>query len=130
MLRMSGLLEALEQYSYSSTDQPLCIYGDLAYPMRVHLQVPYQGARLSNDQQSFNASMSTVRTAVEWVFGDITSYFAFLDFKKNLKIGLSPIGKMYAVCALLRNAVTCLYGSSTGSYFDVQPPTLQEYFQV
>ena len=127
---MSGLLEALEQYSYSSTDQPLCIYGDLAYPMRVHLKVPHQGARLSNDQQSFNASMSTVRTAVEWVFGDITSYFAFLDFKKNLKIGLSPIGKMYAVCALLRNAATFLYGSSTGSYFDVQPPTLQEYFQV
>ena len=74
--------------------------------------------------------MSTVIIAVEWVFGDITSYFAFLDFKENLKIGLSPIGKMYAVCALLRNAVTRLYGSSTGLYFDVQPPTLQEYFQV
>lgn len=130
MLRMSGLLEALEQYSYSPTDQPLCLYGDLAYPMRVHLQVPYQGARLTNNEQSFNASMSTVRTAVEWVFGDITSYFAFLDFKKNLKIGLSPVGKMYAVCALLRNAITCLYGSSTSSYFDVQPPTLQEYFEV
>ena len=45
---------------------------------------------------------------MEWVFGDITSYFAFLDFKKNLKVGLSPVGKMYAVCALLRNAITCL----------------------
>lgn len=98
-------------------------------PMKVHLQVLYQGAQLK-DEQSFNTSMSTVRTAVEWVFGDITSYFAFLNFRKNLKIGLSPIGKMYAVCALLWNAVTCLYGSSTGSYFDVQPPTLQEYFQV
>ena len=118
------------QYLYSSTDHPLCIYGDLAYPVRVHLQVPYQGARLSNDEQSFNASMSTVMTAVEWVFGDITSHFAFLDFKKNLKIGLNPIGKMCAVCALLRNTVTCLYGSSTSSYFDIQSPTLQEYFQV
>ena len=127
---MPGLLETLEQYSYSSTDQPFCIYGDLAHLMRVHLQVPYQGALLSNEEQSFNASISTVRTAVEWVFGNITSYLAFLDFKKNLKIGLSPIGKMYTVCALLRNAVTCLYGSSTGLYFDVQPPTLQEYFQV
>ena len=69
-------------------------------PMRVHLQVPYQGAQLKDDQ-SFNTSMSTVRTAVEWVFADITSYFSFLNFRKNLKIGLSPIGKMYAVCALL-----------------------------
>lgn len=123
-LRMSSLLEVLEQYWYSSTGQPLCIYGDLAYPIRVQLQLPYRGARLSNDEQFFNASMSTVRTAVELGFGDITSYFAFLDFKRNLKIGLSP------VCALLRNAITCLYGFSTGSYFDVQPPTLEEYFQV
>ena len=61
-------------------------------PMRVHLQVRYQGAQLNNDKQSFKASMSTVRTAVEWVFGDITSYFAFLYFRKNLKIGLSSIG--------------------------------------
>ena len=83
MLRMSGLLEALQQYSYSSTNQPLCIYGDLANPMRVHLQAPYQGARLSNDEQSFNTSTSTVRTALEWVFGDIASYFAFLDFKRT-----------------------------------------------
>ena len=91
---MSGLLEALEQYSYSSTDQPLCTYGDLAHPMRVHLPVLHRGARLSNDEQSFNTSMGTVRTALEWVFGDITSYFAFFDFKKNLKIGPSPVCKM------------------------------------
>ena len=52
---------------------------------------------------------------MEWVFGNITSYFTFLDFKKNLKVGRSPVGKMCAVCALLRNAITCLYCSSTGS---------------
>mgnify|MGYP001800002814 CR=1 FL=1 len=31
------------------------------------------------------------------------------DFKKNLKIGLNSVGKMYVVCAILRNALTCLY---------------------
>ena len=74
--------------------------------------------------------MSKVREAVEWVFSDIVTYFAFLDFKKNLKIGLSPVGVMYSVCALLRNARICLYGSTTSTYFDVQPPTLDDYFQV
>jgi hypothetical protein len=74
--------------------------------------------------------MSSVRVGVEWVFGDVTNYFKFLDFKKNLKIGLSAVGKMYSVCALLRNALTCLYGSTTSSYFQVEPPTLQEYFQA
>ena len=65
---------------------------------------------------------------MEWVFSDIVTYFAFLDFKKNLKIGLSPVG--VSVCALPRNARTCLYGTTTSTYFDVQPPTLDDYFQV
>ena len=41
--------------------------------------------------------MSSVRQAVEWIFGDIVNFFKFQDFKKNLKIGLSPVGKMYIV---------------------------------
>ena len=73
-------------------------------------------------------SMSNVRTSVEWLFGDIVEYFKFMDFKKNLKIGLSSIGKLYVVCALLRNALTCLYGNSTSSFFELDPPTLEEYF--
>ena len=129
MLRMSGLLGQLEQHSFNSVGDPLCIYGDPAYPLRVHLQAPFKRGHITADEAAFNCSMSKVRTAVEWVFGDITSYFAFLDFKRNLKIGLSPVATMYSVCALLRNALTCFYGSSTGTYFDLQPPTIQDYFQ-
>jgi hypothetical protein len=74
--------------------------------------------------------MSSVRVAVEWVFNDIINYYKFLNFKKNLKIGLSPVGRMYIVAALLRNAITCLYGSTTTSYFQIQPPNLHKYFQA
>ena len=72
--------------------------------------------------------MSQLRVSVEWVFGDIANYFAFLDFKKNLKIQLSAVGKMYMVCALLTNSHTCLYKSMTSRFFDVDPPLLEEYF--
>ena len=130
MLRMSGLLDELEQHSNTPLGDPLCIYGDPAYPLRRHLQKPYQHANLTPREAEFNRLMSSVRVGVEWVFGDVTNYFKFLDFKKNLKIGLSAVGKMYSVCALLRNALTCLYGSTTSSYFQVEPPTLQEYFQA
>ena len=61
--------------------------------------------------------MSEVRVSVEWLFGDILNYFKFLDFKKNLKIGLNAVGKMYIVCALLNNARSCLYGLQTSNYF-------------
>ena len=42
MLAMSGLLAQLEELSFSPAGQPLCIYGDPAYPHRIHLQCPYQ----------------------------------------------------------------------------------------
>ena len=42
---------------------------------------------------------------------------SFWTLKKDLKIGLSSVGKMYVVSALLRNALTCLYGNQTSSFF-------------
>ena len=46
--------------------------------------------------------MSRVRVSVEWVFDDIVNYFKLVDFEKKLK-GLSSVGKIYTVSALLRN---------------------------
>ena len=129
MLAESGLLQDLERYAFSTGGQPMCIYGDPAYPLRVHLQGPFQGAALTPQMEMFNASVSSVRVSVEWLFGDILNYFKFIDFKKNLKIGLSSIGKTYVVCALLRNALTCLYGNLTSEFFELDPPSLQDYFR-
>ena len=86
----------------------MCAYGDPAYPPRADLQGPYRGAVLTLHQQEFNKSMSNARVSVEWVFNDIINCFKFLDFKKNLKVGLSAVGKMYIVCALMQNAHTIL----------------------
>ena len=62
--------------------------------------------------EGFNNSISAGRSSVEWLFSDAINDFKFLDFKKNVKIGLSSVGKMYVVSALLRNVVTCLYGNT------------------
>ena len=113
----------------SPAGQPMCVYGDPAYPLRIHLQAPYRQGRLTQQMEDYNKAMSEVRVSVEWLFGDIINSFKFLDNKKNLKIGLSSVGKMYIVCALLRNAITCLYGNQTSEFFDLEPPTLEEYFQ-
>ena len=73
--------------------------------------------------------MSSVRVSVEWLFRDIVNYFKFIDFKKNLKIGISCVGKMYFVCALCHNALTCLYGNKTLEFFGLNPPSVQDYFR-
>ena len=91
---------------------------------------PYQHPNLTEDESNFNSLMSSVRVEVEWVFGDIVNYFKSLDFKKNLMIGLSPVGKMYSVCALFHNCWACLYGNNSAQYFGLQPPMIQEYFQL
>ena len=111
---MSGLMDELQQHSYATDGEALCIYRDPAYPHRIHLQCPFQQRQgLTPEQQAFNQSMSQVRVSVEWVVKEIVTYFKCIDFEKDLTIGLSPVGKTYAVCALLQNDLTCLYGPNT-----------------
>ena len=88
----------MEKKKKKNTGQDMCLYGDPAYPLRVHLQAPFRDARLTPGMEAFNLSMSRVRTSVEWIFGDVFKSFKALDFKSNLKIGLSTVGKMYIVC--------------------------------
>ena len=113
MLVDSNLLHELEQNAFSPTGEPTCVFGDPAYPLRVHLQAPYRNGRVT----------------VEWLFGNIINDFKFLDFKKNVKSGMSSVGKMYLVWALLHNAITCLYGNSTAEFFGLNPPSLEDHFR-
>ena len=79
ILRRSHLLDELERNCNTEYGDPLCIYVDSAYLERMHLQTPYKGNNLTNDQKAFNTAMSKVRVSVEWVFGEIAGYFAFIN---------------------------------------------------
>ena len=130
MLAMSGILNQMQQYAVNPNGDLLCVYGDPAYPLRPQLIAPFRGGVLNEDQVAWNTSMSKVRIAVEWLFGDVVNYFKFLDFKNFFLICLSSVGKMYLTCVITQNAHTCLYGSTTSKYFQTNPPTLQEYFVI
>ena len=129
MLVESGLLANLEEYAVSETGQPMCVYGDPAYPLRPQLQAPFREAVLTDDMKRFNTAMSSVRVSVEWLFGDVVNQFKFVDFKKNLKVALSPVGKIYITSAVLNNALICMYGNNTSTFFGIDPPTVHEYLQ-
>ena len=126
MLRISGLSDQLRQFNQPN-GEPYVLYGDPAYGLSRNILAPFRGARLTAEQQEFNKSMSRVRISVEWGFGKICQYFAFLDFKKNQKVLLQPIGKYFLVASVLINCHTCLYGSLTSTYFGVDPPSLETY---
>ena len=85
MLARSGLHEKLQQLDILANGNPVCIYGDPAYPHRPQLQAPFKGAWLIPEQQKWNKAMSSVHVSVEWIFGDILNYFKYFDLKKVLK---------------------------------------------
>ena len=91
----------MQMHCNDANGHSFCVYGDAAYTLRLHLQKPFQGGRLNDQQKQFDTAMSSVRTSEEWLFVDAMNYIKFMDFKKNLKIGLYHVRKMYLVCAIL-----------------------------
>jgi len=84
---------------------------------------------MTQEQKAFNWAMSKERIAVEWGFGNVVWQFAFIDFKKNLKTLLSPVGLCYQCAIIFTNIHTCYYYSQTSQHFQVDPPHVQDYLQ-
>ena len=122
------MLAQLEQHAWFG-NRPLSIYGDPAYPLSIHLEASFRGAYLTEVQKSCNKATSSVRVSVEWLFGLKKNYFKFMDFKQMQRIGMSPAGKVYVVCALLQNANTCLRDNIISETFNMEPPNIRHYFQ-
>jgi hypothetical protein len=129
LLNESGLLPYMKEH-FRDNNGPYILYGDAGYSVSSHLVSSFKGAHLTNDQRSLNRKMADLRIAVEWRFGDIVRDFAFIDFKKNLKLYLQPVGKLYIVAALFSNCKCCLHGNLTTDLFRSRPPTLAEYLVV
>ena len=52
MLADSGLLNLLQSHAVSPFGQPMCIYGDPAYLLRLHLQTAFRNTVLTPDIQA------------------------------------------------------------------------------
>ena len=83
MLTDSRLLDNLEHFAFNPARQPFCLYGDPAYPLRIHLQGPLKFGALTHQMQQYNAAMSAVRSFVDWLFGDVVTSFKFMEFEAN-----------------------------------------------
>lgn len=68
MLADSGLLQELSQYLFAPDGKPLCVYGDPASPLRVHLQGPFRRRKFDTSwtavQQGHEPSQSFGRMAI------------------------------------------------------------------
>ena len=88
--------------------------------------------------------MSCLRIVAEWAFKEIVKSFGPLDFVKNQKHLLQPVGVQFRVAVLLHNAHVYLHKPQITQYFNnienvnivegvmegelLEPPSLLEYF--
>ena len=122
VLGASGVIDFLHQLFRLHNITPFAMYGDSAYALSEVLlkEYPYPC--------EFNSIMSSVRETVEWGFKEIVSHFAWLDYNKNMKLLLQPVGKYWVVASLLVNCWTYLYGNQISVFFDSPPcPDLETY---
>jgi hypothetical protein len=125
-LRQSGLADSIRLLVGEEHVGQYFALGDSAFALTDVMKRMYKG-NLPPELQAENAVMSRVRVAVEWSFEKVVQEFAFLDFDKNLKLYLSPIALWYKIGVLMTNCHTCLYGSQTGLFFQLQAPSLEWY---
>ena len=81
---------------------------------RVHC-AKFQGAALPNVEPQFH--------------GVLVKYLLLnIDFKSELKIGLSTVGIICLVCWILGNVQSCLYGNKVADFFEINPITLMSCY--
>lgn len=125
VLQKSRILNKLEAKFQAFANKPH-MYSDTGYPLSTFLITPFKGTR-DQREKIVNNQMSKLRVTVEWGFAKVIQLFAFVDFKKNLKVYHQHVGDYYKVAVILANCHTCLYGSQVCQYFDCNSPDLQEY---
>ena len=64
MLGESGLYQSHAQFAFSRNGDPMCIYGDPAYPLRMQFQAPFRLVDLHQEMLDYNKSLRPVRVAV------------------------------------------------------------------
>ena len=56
MLQQTGILNELRRVAFHN-GHPLCLYGDPAYPLGIHLQAPFKNIQLTPQMVLYNAAM-------------------------------------------------------------------------
>jgi hypothetical protein len=125
ILRKSRLQNFLEQ---NHLFNGYYVLGDSAYPNNNVMVSIFRGNNLPAAAEAFNRVMCPIRTCVEWGYAKIVRYWAFVDFKKQMKVQSGRIEAMWRIAAFLTNAVLCAKGyNQISKYFDLPPPTLDQF---
>jgi hypothetical protein len=111
----------------------LYLYGDPAYCASATTMGAYKnpaGGRMTATQRLFNSQMSSCRISVEHGFAHVQNKWLKNAFHHSLRSMSSPVAAYFMTAVLLANIYTCLRGNQISKRFDIEPPSLAEYFGV
>lgn len=110
-------------------DNKYCVYGDSAYAIFLLQCIRSRHGNVINNPRLIleNKALSSARQVIEWDYGDVSKFWSMIAFNKVLKMRRMPVAHMYITAMILRNALNCMYGSITASYFDCLPPTFENW---
>ncbi|XP_055331221.1 uncharacterized protein LOC129583449 [Paramacrobiotus metropolitanus] len=117
LLTSSKVLDALQQkFTTFVGPDGFCISGDSGYGRAELVKKPFSKVEVLNDRRkkALNKAMSRVREPVEWGF-------------KEMRMYVNPINKLYRVAVILISCHHCLHHNQASQYFDLEPPSLEEY---
>ena len=90
-----GLLNDLQRFAFSTTCQPMCLYGDPVYQLCIHLQAPFRNTVLTPATQAFNSLQIDQESScyildIKWVECMTTSVILFPHFTPLFKLQYLP----------------------------------------
>lgn len=122
--QLSSLHDSLEKLAQG---RDFTVYGRGQYPSHSMLTMPFEGAALKPHEAFFNDMMDVVWRPVEYSVGRVADSLSVVRFYQGQAFSRQRVARMYKVATLLANCRTCLYGNQVSHFFNVEPPTLEEY---
>ena len=113
-----------------------CIYGDAIFfgpheCIRTRHE-PILGIPLTYQQRHQNAVMKKCRQPIEWQYALKNKYWEAARFKYAKKLLVDPelVQAEIRIFHLLTNIHCCFYGNQISNFYDVVPPSADEYLNM
>jgi hypothetical protein len=115
------------------------LFGDRIFPYLMcitHAHEAPLGGVLPQWLVAENLAMNSLRTSVEWPYGDIIVLFHIMQHKHNKKYFLSTgllnvaLHQQFRVVFFLYNCYVCFNGNKFTKFFDLPPPSLADYLEA
>lgn len=68
-----------------------------------------------------------LRISIEWNYHEVKDYYQMVNYKRFFKVKASNIADMFLVALLLHNVHVSMNGSESSVYYQVDPPTFEDW---